>query len=271
MQVRIVYFTGTGNTKFLSEKLLQKFKEKEVTDVELVPVEEALNDMLSFECEDYILGIGYPVYDLMPPIIILEFINKLNITKFNNSAFVFSTYTTDPLDSNYYIIEKLQKKGFHVAVQENFKAPGASSYFYSNPSLPIVKGKTVFKVGINQQLDNFTSYILNSNNLEDIAIQYHRFHKFHQNFSKMTFGNMFYRNLKIDKNCINCGQCAKSCPTANLFMQEGKLIIKNSNGCMRCLRCVQICKRGAINFTSSKRTGSYTKEITERAYNNAVI
>lgn len=54
-------------------------------------------------------------------------------------------------------------------------------------------------------------------------------------------------------------------------MQDGKLIIKNPNGCMLCLRCVQICSKKAINFTSSKRTGSYTREKIESAYNNAII
>lgn len=271
MNVKIVYFSGTGNTKFLSEKLLQKFKEKEVSDIELVPVEDALGDIRSFECEDTILGIGYPVYDLMPPNIIMEFVGKLNKTKFPNAAFVFSTYTTNPLDSNYYIIQKLQDKGFHVATQENFKAPGASSYFYSNPNYPIVKGKSVFCKGINWQIDNFVINILDSNNRANIPIQYHRLHNFHQTFSKMIFGNLFYRNLKTNNSCNNCGQCAKSCPTSNLLMQEGKLIIKNSNGCMRCLRCVQTCNKKAINFTSSKRTGSYTREMIESAYNNAVI
>jgi ferredoxin len=270
MHVKIIYFSGTGNTKFLSEKLLQKFKEKEVNDIELIPVEDALNDIRSSECEDFVLGIGYPVYDLMPPNIILEFVNKLNNTNSTNMAFVFSTYTTDPLDSNYYIIEKLQKIGFHVAAQENFKAPGASSYFYANPKYPIVKGKTIFDTGINRKIDNFVINILNSNTQANIPIQYHRLHKLYQTISKMTFGNLFYRNLKINDNCISCGQCAKSCPTSNLLMQEGKLIIKNSNGCMRCLRCVQICNKKAINFTSSKRRGSYTRELTESAYKNAV-
>lgn len=270
MNVKIVYFSGTGNTKFLSEKLLQKFEEKEVSDIKLVPVEDALNDIRSFECADTILGIGYPVYDLMPPNIIMEFVSKLNKTKFQNMAFVFSTYTTNPHDSNYYIIERLQEKGFHVATQENFKAPGASSYLYSNPDYPIVKGKSVFRTGINQQIDNFVINILDSNNRADIPIQYQRLHKFYQTISKITFGNLFYRNLKKNNNCNNCGQCVKSCPTSNLIIQEGELIIKNTNGCMSCLRCVQTCNKKAINFTSSKRRGSYTREKIENAYNNAV-
>lgn len=228
-------------------------------------------DNTSFDNEDVILGIGYPVYDLMPPDIILEFVNKLNNSKSNHNAFVFSTYTTDPLDSNYYLIEKLQEKGYHVAVQENFKAPGASTYFYSNPNYPIVRGKTVFQTGIHHQLDDFVTNIMEASNRPNIPIQYHPLHKLHQTLSKMTLGNLFYRNLKKNSDCINCGQCAKACPTSNLIMQEGNLIIKHSNNCMRCLRCVQLCSRRAINFTSSKRIGSYTREVTENAYHNAVI
>lgn len=270
MNVKIVYFSGTGNTRFLSEKIVQKFEEKGIGDIELVPVEDVLKDIRNVERGDTILGIGYPVYDCMPPNIIMEFVNKLNNSKSRNIAFVFSAYTTNPLDSNYYIIEKLQEKGYHVATQENFQAPGASSYFYSNPSHPIVKSKTVFSKGINQQIDRFVINILDSDNRAAIPIQYHRLHKLYQTFSNVTFGNMFYRNLKKSDDCVNCGLCARSCPASNLIMQEGKLMIKSSNGCMRCLRCVQICNKEAINFTSSKRRGSYTSEIIERAYNNAI-
>ncbi len=271
MQVKIVYFSATGNTEFLSEKIIQKFREKEVDDIELIPVEDALNDTGSFECGKYVLGIGYPVYDFMPPDTIIDFLNKLAKISSQNIAFVFSTYSSNPLDSNYYIIDKLQEKGFHVSTQDNFKAPGASAYIYSNPNYPIVKGRSVFCKGINQQIDNFVISILNSNNQPNIPIHYNHHHKLYQTLSKMTLGNLFYRNLKKNNNCINCGQCAKTCPTSNLITKDGKLIIKKSNDCLRCLRCVLVCSKKAINFTSWGRTGNYTRETIENAYNNAVI
>ena len=272
MNVKIVFFSGTGNTKFLSEKMAGILKEQGINEVKLIPVETAINDIEVFEREDTILGIGYPVYDLMPPKNVIEFINKLRRTENHLRAFVFSSYTTNPLDSNYYIIEKLQEKGYNVIAQENYKAPGASSYLYANPKNPFVKGKTVFSNRTNQKLHNFVISILNStgDNLTKIPIKYNCFNKFYKRFSKITFGTLFYRNLKKNNNCINCGVCAKACPDGNLCMDDGILHIKNSNGCMNCLRCVQVCPKMAINFTSSKRTGSYTREVIERAYENAI-
>jgi ferredoxin/flavodoxin len=270
--VKIVYFSGTGNTRFISEKLLEKFKEREIHDIELVSVESALNDTEIFE-KDIILGIGYPVYDLMPPEIIMEFVNKIKRTNGQNVAFVFSTYSSSPLDSNYYVIEKLQEKGFHVTVQENFKAPGASSYLYFNPNNLLVKGRTIFDAGINHQMDSFVINVLNSmrNNPASIPIKYHTLHKFHETLSRITTRHLYYGNLKKNDSCINCGQCAKVCPASNLGMQNGKLVIKNSNECMRCLRCVQTCNKKAISFASSKRRGDYARKEIEDAYKKAIL
>jgi ferredoxin len=207
----------------------------------------------------------------MPPKIILDFTAKLKKSESQKLAFVFSTYTSYPLDANSYLIEKLQEKGYFVIAQENFKGPGASGYFYSNPNYPLVKERSIFRKGINQQMDHFINELIYSdkNNLKKMPVRYHYLNKLHQNFSRLTLGNLFYKNLKKNHNCINCGQCARSCPDSNLIMQEGTLIIKKSNGCMRCLRCVQICNKKAINFTSSKRTGNYSRKDIENAYHKA--
>ncbi len=273
MKIIIIYFSGTGNTKFLSEKIFEQFNKKGFPEVQLLSVENAMDVNMNFCDDNVILGIGFPVYDYMPPEIIMKFIDKLGKSVINNKAFVYSTYTTNPLDSNYYVIDTLQKKGFHVIAQNNFKAPGASAYFYSNPKLPIVKGKTVFSNGVDKRIGDFVNNILsyNSQNQKTIPIRYNRFNKFHIRFSKMTFGYKFYRNLRNSYKCINCGLCVKNCPSSNLYMEDGILHIRNENDCMRCLRCVQICGRDAINFTSSKRRGKYTRKDIENAYENSII
>ncbi|TYQ17992.1 UNVERIFIED_CONTAM: 4Fe-4S binding protein [Acetivibrio alkalicellulosi] len=267
MHVKIIYFSGTGNTKFISEKLVEKFNEKGVCNLDLIPVENAINNSKILESDGALPGIGFPVYDLMPPKIIIDFVNRLKKVAYHK-AFVFSTYTSYPVDSNYYVIDKLQEKGYRVLVQESFKAPGASVYFYLTPDNPLIKKKTIFNRGVNNQLDNFVTTIMNTvnNDGENIQIKYNSLNKFHQVFSKMTFGIVFYSNLKTNSNCIKCGICAKICPEGNLIMKDGTLCIKNSNGCMKCLRCVQVCPNEAINFTSLKRKGSYTKHDIESAY-----
>ncbi len=271
MNVKIVFFSGTGNTKFLSEKLAEFLLEKDTCKVQVIPIETATSELDDLEREDFILGISYPVYDYMPPKIVLEFVSKLHKKKTPSKAFVFSTYTTNPLDSNYYLLEKLQDKGCHVIAQDNYRVPGASAYLYANPNNPLVKIRTKFSKEIDQRLHHFAEKISTSEKepLAQIPIKYNSFNKVLQGLSKMTLGNLFYRNLKNNDDCINCGVCPRTCPDHNLIMKEGILHINKENGCMRCLRCVLCCPQKAINFTSSKRTGTYSKEVIENTYESA--
>lgn len=271
MKIKIVYFSGTGNTRFLSEKLMEKIRKNSKwsiqNEMELISVEDGLKNMEQFE-EDIILGIGYPVYDLMPPKIIKGFLDKLNNGSERRFSFVFSTYTSYPLDSNYHAIKMLQEKGFCVVEQIDFKAPGASAFFYSDPNNRFVKGNTVLDKDINKKMDEFAENILChvNENPDNMNVKFHPMNKWHQKGSKLVFGNLFYRNLKVDSNCINCGICVKNCPDSNLIMENNQMKIQKANGCMACLRCVQICPKRAINFTASKRKGDYTTEIIKRIF-----
>lgn len=271
MKLRIFYFSGSGNTKFLSEKILEEFKRLGVNDAKTVSIETVERNLYELKDSETLLGIGYPVYDLMPPSPIIEFVNQMEAVTASPKTFVFSTYTSNPLDSNTYLIDDLQKKGYWVAAQENFKAPGASSFLYANPQLPIVRGKSVFKTGINQQITNFVKEILEASSKTSIPIKFNRFHNLSAYISNLFFGNMFYRNLKCDSNCCCCQKCVNVCPVSNLSVEDGKLVIKDANGCLHCLRCVVTCSQKAINFTSSKRRGDYKRETLEKAYEKALI
>lgn len=267
MRVRIIYFSGTGNTKFISEKLANVFQKYGVYDISVLSIEEAADAHIEdLESPDTILGIGYPVYDLMPPETIMNFVDRLSMIETQNKAFIFSTYTTNPMDSNDYLIAKLCKKGFIVTTQENFKAPGASAYLYSNPKAPFVRGKSVFGPKIGQEIEEFVKNILVADCKESISAKYNPLHGINVTLSKLIFGNMFYRKLKVNENCIACGKCVRVCPISNLLIEDGELIIRDPNGCMHCLRCIMTCNKKAIDFTSSKRCGDYSRDIIERQY-----
>ena len=132
MKMVLYYFSGTGNTRFIAEKFLEKAVQAGQSlagstgpgsETLLVPVEQAQRDGVVIE-SDTIFGIGFPVYDLMPPEIVCSFVQTLPEARPGQSAFVFSTYTSFPLDANRYVIELLQQKGYRVVAEQSFKAPG---------------------------------------------------------------------------------------------------------------------------------------------------
>ena len=267
MNAKVYYFSGTGNTKLISEKLVERFGARNMGAVQMIPAESV--DTIAAQHGD-VIGIGFPVYDLKPPKIMMELLKRTGKTSSQNKAFVFNTYTSYPLDANAYVIKALHDKGFTVIAEDGFKSPGACVYLYANPNNVIIKKSAAFSRGIDAQIDCFVERVIQSVDTEAVKIKFNPLNRLHQAFSKTTLGNIFYKNLQKNENCINCGQCVSVCPDSNLYIKDNKLIIERPNGCMCCLRCVLICKRRAINFSSSKRRGDYTKECIERAYENAV-
>lgn len=264
MKIQLLYFSGTGNTEFISKRIQEQLKTHHT--VELLTIESVLFSPELID-QEAILGLGYPVYDFMPPRIVIKALEGLK-SVVHQKAFIFSTYTSSSLDSNYHAVKALQSKGYHVLTMTNFKAPGASSFIYSNPSNFIVKTKTVFEKELRTHMNEFVSDVEKKINLPSqlMRIKFNQFNKVHQSFSKTFFGILFYKNLKVNEDCNQCGICVKSCPEKNLELQD-KLVINNSNDCMKCLRCVQSCPNKAINFTSTKRRGDYSIHDIKNAFN----
>ncbi len=267
MNIKLVSFSGTGNTEFLSKRISESLQLLEDFSVKNLRVDDITKDFDVKEGD--ILGIGFPVFDYNPPRIIMEFITKLKPAQDPIPVFIFSTYSSSPRDCNAHVIDMFQNKNYYVISQNSFKAPGASVFLYSNPKL--LQSKTVFDKNIKDKITNFSKSIQSSLSIfyskpYFVPYKFDPFNKIHQSISNKLFGLLFYKNLNIDKNCNNCSICIKNCPDNNLFIKDKKVTISSKNSCSKCLRCVKECGNKAINFTSTKRRGNYTDKIIENAY-----
>ncbi|MGL1890898.1 MAG: EFR1 family ferrodoxin [Spirochaetaceae bacterium] len=262
MRIKITYFTGSGNTELVTSKIAEGFAAYH--EVETIAVNKIINDVdIGFNDSD-VLGLGYPVYDYKPPNVIFDLIDKLKINNKPKPTFLFSTYTSKPLDCNSHLIELLRKKNYYVITQNNFQSPGASAFLYGNTNLKVVKDCMRFENNIDSKIKKFTLDILNllekfKDSTFHIAPDFNRFNKIHQRLSKVLYGTLFYMNLKVNDNCSLCGKCTKTCIDSNLQIEDGNLKIKSKNHCSKCLRCVVNCQKKAINFTSSGRKSDYNK------------
>lgn len=82
-------------------------------------------------------------------------------------------------------------------------------------------------------------------------------------------------NIIRDKAlCTNCGLCVIQCSNeCHFFADDKKTVISNSNGCVACHRCVDLCPVGALRIEkyvcdyrdNSNWTPRYQQEICRQA------
>lgn len=80
--------------------------------------------------------------------------------------------------------------------------------------------------------------------------------------------------------CINCGICVKQCANeCHFFGKEGKKVLSDSNECVACHRCVDLCPTGALRIEkyvcdyreNSNWTPQYQQEICRQANTGSTL
>lgn len=244
MKINIVYFSGTGNSKYVARYLDMKLKESGHT-CKIASIEK--DNIIDEDIE--LLIIGGPIYASNVPEKLLKWINK-NVPKKNAKAIVYSTSAgTANAHGVEALANKLDKKGYKVIGKEIYKMP--SNFYFGKYSKSTDEEIKVMLNNVRKQSDNLVSDI-NSNNLklddknnENVILR----NSLAKVFSGMA--KFIGKNFSTGEECIKCGICIKECPKNNIsFTSEGN--IKFGNKCMACARCIHICPNNAINYKGVK-------------------
>lgn len=254
----LFFFSGTGNTWWVSKALSQELNNlgiegKEVS-LEAINIEEA-NKLI--EGSD-IIGFGFPTYGSDLPLLMKEFILNLFPVK-DKEAFVFCTQVSFSGDGAKVGGDMLKEKGFmvkwsgHFAMPNNISVAVMPVFKYTNDrkKLDKILNKTSGKIAeFALKIYNNTKHLVGYNPLAVFGGLIQRV-PFRMGFSKMR------NHIQVDKErCINCMLCLDTCPSGNLFLDEGSI---NTKGvCILCCRCYNFCPVSAIKFM--KKHHSLKKE-----------
>lgn len=244
MKIKMIHFSGTGNTKYIATYLGDKLKANN-HNVSISSIEE--NPTIEKDID--LLVVGGPIYAGNVPEKLIRWINK-NIPNSNANCIV---YTTSVAAGNAYgvdsLAKKLAKKGYNILAKEVCLMPG-NLYFgkYHQFSRDEINETLL---NINKKLDELAIKI-HLNNFENTDFENKGV--LVKDFLADTFSVMakfIGKNFSADDTCVKCGLCIKSCPQGNIHYDKNNNI-KFSNKCMMCTRCIHICPKNAINYKGVK-------------------
>jgi len=232
----ILYFTGTGNSKFVADYLAEKLDDETVSLNKIIKSGEKLN--CSSEKPYVIVA---PIYAWRLPAVVEETITNSQLDGCKN-VYCIVTMGENSGNTDKYIKKIISDKGMNftgyigVAMQNNY-------LFMEKMPKPREAAKALNIVI--PKLDKIAASInagqpLKKDDKTPMAALM-------SGVVNMGFNRFMVKNqeLKADSDCISCGKCAQLCPVNNIDMSEGKPSFKGN--CCGCLACLHHCPKQAIN------------------------
>jgi len=247
MKMLTIYFSGTGNTKYIAELFSQKM------DANCYSIEAEVDFSAEIKRHDTI-AICYPIYGSRVPLIMREFVAKHMADFKGKKLIIFVTQLAFSGDGARVLTDLLPANHIDVIYAEHFSMPNniSNTFFLHQRS-----DKSLAKKAHNadRKMDRVCCDIRNG------KVKRRGFSAFSkligklqgkpwQGDSRNTYaseGTMEYRakhSVKIDADCNACNLCVKCCPMHNFENVNG--IITPKNNCTVCYRCINRCPKKAI-------------------------
>ncbi|WP_288151498.1 EFR1 family ferrodoxin [uncultured Prevotella sp.] len=244
----IFYFSGTGNTRWAAERVAAATGER------LISIADAIGGDCHFDLSsDERIGFIFPIHGWRPPLLILKFIKKLDITADGHYCYALVTAGDSIGKAMDYLSAALLPKG--LSIDSCFSLIMPESYV----GLPFmdVDTKEREKEKKDKSANDLEEYIkaivARRKGLSEIVKGPL------PGFFSGPVGAFFVRYLITDRpfhvdreRCISCGKCEKVCPVGDVKMvadgsREFPTWIHNGE-CLTCFACYHHCPKKAIDY-----------------------
>jgi len=262
MKALVLYYSGSGNTKYLAENA-QKALTSKHWDAETFHLRDFNKNTYPFNPDLIILGVPVHYWDI--PNSAKELIRKLPEYS-GTSAFVFSSFGKCVCNSvPFSLAKELIEKGCNILGGAQIVSPHAAKvdgnerlgdleieYGKGQPDDPTLeKFISVVRVIAEKVETNNTVHI----ELEELKKLHTRgviasiMNKFSSNRDRMWFlPHIEYIRTKCEK----CYKCVKSCDDNAITYTSSKEIAINKKRCNKCYKCTDVCPSGALTTNWNK-------------------
>ena len=262
MKASFYYFSGTGNSLYISKKLKEEMEQEagknnqglegESLEISIVPIQKVIKHK-SIEDQSDMVGIIYPTYFLDTPNVVKEFAKKLRLNE-NCYLFLYANYG-ETLGNALYNLNQIFTKqrllaNYEVVLPDN-------SIIFETKKSAIPKMLESAEKTIKEHAKEIYARVITEKSSYHFG--YHMVTKVMKPLARVGMG--FY-NMKVNPaTCNGCGMCEKICPMNNIHMEAKKTNVKSpifENHCESCFACMHMCPKEAIRYASmSKKKTDY--------------
>ncbi len=232
--IDLYYFSGTGNTILVVEKLLEIFLKNNI-NVQALKIEDSKAEEINTKKT---IGLAFPVAMQSTFPFIWDFINKL--PKVNGSE-IFMIDTLHAFSGA--IVGPLKK----VLIKKGYKTIGAKEVIMPNNFMSkrdLEKDKEKIQLGLKYAEDYAYLLINKRTQWKNFPVLPHIFHYLVSRKCLWSFIKKFGSKFKVNHDkCTKCRICIETCPVKNIVMYD---FPEHKKKCQLCMRCVMFCPTEAI-------------------------
>lgn len=240
----ILYFSATGNCKYVATRLSQALNQ------EIFSIVDCIQDN-QYSFSDETIGIISPTYDWGLPSIVKEFLEKATLQ--TNYLYFVATYGTTPGAIGYMANKSLGERKIDAYYSVRMADTWTPTFDLSTPEKVEVFTKTTEKEieilihGVYERIKNEHMTPRTPAFITELIAE-----PLYNNKVRLT------SHFHVENSCIGCGLCVKKCPIHAIEMKDKRpQWIKEK--CVMCLGCLHRCPKFAIQYENkTKKHGQYT-------------
>lgn len=230
----IVYFTGTGNSKYVAKKLAKITKEETLNANRAVRKKESLSiedDRLIFIC---------PVYVSAPAIPFMDLIRRSSFKKGAKAYFIVTCGASKGCSPKYFR-DLSEEKGIEYMGCEQVVMP--QNYIVYFKMSDDQENKKIIK-DADPSVKKIAESILKNEPFAETPMKTSEYV-----MTKMILG-AYYKFFMTSKcfvatdKCVGCGKCEQDCPLGNVSIDNGHPVWGQE--CVHCMACINRCPKEAI-------------------------
>ena len=233
----ILYFTGTGNSKFAASVI------SDITNDDIISLNDVIKNNLptTFHSEKPFVIVA-PIYAWRFPLIIEKLIQKANFTG-NDEIYFIGTMGSQSGNCDKYLEKICNEKGLRFKGFSSISMP--NNYIISSvmPDEESVKKTLSTAIPTLKEIANKIATKDKIKKTDKTPLPWLLSGIVNTSFNKFAVTS---KNFVVSDKCTSCKKCERFCPVNNIEIKDGKPIFKNS--CVSCYGCIHRCPVEAINI-----------------------
>lgn len=234
----IFYFSGTGNSLYAAKNIARK-QGLEIVDI----AKKIQSKQFNFIPEDgERIGFVFPIYAWSPPKIVLDFINKLQLTQKNNSIFAVCTCGADAGEGMEVLRNTLMKN--QIVLNADFSVVMPDNYILGYDVCSKAEQESILNKA-DEKLIHINEAISKKQNLSES--EKGKLPRLKTKIINPLFNKFANPSKKFSSTiaCVSCGFCTGICPVQNITINVEGVPVWGDN-CLSCLACLHRCPKAAI-------------------------